>query len=72
MAERAFIGSGAGFAGDRSDAAIPVVESLAQADGPKFLIYETLAERTLALCRSSAARMPRAAIARRWSACSRR
>ena len=50
MAAPAFIGAGAGFAGDRSDAAIPVVEALTRADGPKFLIYETLAERTLALC----------------------
>lgn len=43
------IGAGAGFAGDRSDAALPVVAALARADGPRFLIYETLAERTLAL-----------------------
>jgi hypothetical protein len=43
------IGAGAGFAGDRSDAALPVVAALAQAEGPRFLIYETLAERTLAL-----------------------
>jgi hypothetical protein len=43
------IGAGAGFAGDRSDAAVPVVAALAQAEGPRFLIYETLAERTLAL-----------------------
>ncbi|HZQ14238.1 MAG TPA: acyclic terpene utilization AtuA family protein [Pseudolabrys sp.] len=50
MPERAFIGSGAGFAGDRSDAAVAVVEALARADGPRFLMYETLAERTLALC----------------------
>lgn len=50
MAARVFIGAGAGFAGDRSDAAGPVVDALAAADGPRFLIYETLAERTLALC----------------------
>ena len=43
------IGCGAGFSGDRVDAAIPVVESLAKRDGPKYLIFETLAERTLAL-----------------------
>ncbi len=50
MPARVFIGSGAGFAGDRSDAAGPVVDALAKADGPRFLMYETLAERTLALC----------------------
>jgi Acyclic terpene utilisation family protein AtuA len=50
MAARVFIGAGAGFAGDRSDAAGPVVDALAEAAGPRFLIYETLAERTLALC----------------------
>jgi hypothetical protein len=46
---KVFIGAGAGFAGDRTDAAGPVVHALAQADGPRFLIFETLAERTLAL-----------------------
>lgn len=50
MAEKVFIGAGAGFAGDRSDAAVPVVEALAAQSGPRFLMYETLAERTLALC----------------------
>jgi len=50
MTPRVFIGAGAGFAGDRSDAGGPVVDALAKADGPRFLIYETLAERTLALC----------------------
>ena len=48
-ADRVFIGAGAGFAGDRIDGAIPVVRTLAQAGAPAFLIYETLAERTLAL-----------------------
>jgi hypothetical protein len=43
------IGCGAGFAGDRWDAAVPVVETLAAAGGPAVLMYETLAERTLAL-----------------------
>jgi hypothetical protein len=45
----AFIGCGAGFAGDRTDAALPVVRALSRCDGPRFLIFETLAERTLAL-----------------------
>ncbi len=43
------IGCGAGFAGDRWDAAVPVVEALAAAGGPAVLMFETLAERTLAL-----------------------
>ncbi|MBX2885023.1 MAG: DUF1446 domain-containing protein [Granulosicoccus sp.] len=43
------IGSGAGFAGDRYDAAIPVVETLSQYVGPRYLIYEVMAERTLAI-----------------------
>src|SRR3954469_19972627 len=43
------IGCAAGFSGDRTDAAGPVVEALIAAGGPAFLIFETLAERTLAL-----------------------
>lgn len=44
-----FIGSGAGFSGDRTDAALPVVRTLVASGGPAALIFETLAERTLAL-----------------------
>ena len=47
---KVFIGAAAGFAGDRSDAGGPVVDALAAQSGPRFLMYETLAERTLALC----------------------
>ena len=43
------IGSAAGFSGDRTDAALPVVDALIAAGGPSVLIFETLAERTLAL-----------------------
>src|SRR5204862_522817 len=43
------IGCAAGFSGDRTDAAEPVVDALVAAGGPSFLIFETLAERTLAL-----------------------
>ncbi len=43
------IGCAAGFSGDRTDAAAPVVASLIAAGGPACLIFETLAERTLAL-----------------------
>jgi hypothetical protein len=43
------IGCAAGFSGDRTDAAGPVVDALIAAGGPSFLIFECLAERTLAL-----------------------
>jgi len=43
------IGCGAGFSGDRWDAAVPVVRTLRRHGGPAVLIFETLAERTLAL-----------------------
>lgn len=43
------IGCAAGFSGDRVDAAGPVVDTLIAHGGPAFLIFETLAERTLAL-----------------------
>lgn len=47
--EKVYIGCGAGFSGDRFDAAVPVVETLATCDGARFLIFEVLAERTLAI-----------------------
>ena len=43
------IGCAAGFSGDRIDAAQPVVRELVRQSKPAFLIFETLAERTLAL-----------------------
>jgi hypothetical protein len=43
------VGCAAGFSGDRTDAAGPVVAALVAAGGPAVLIFETLAERTLAL-----------------------
>jgi hypothetical protein len=46
---KVFIGCGAGFSGDRFDAAVPVVDTLAKRDGARFLIFEVLAERTLAI-----------------------
>src|SRR3974377_5563 len=52
------IGCGAGFAGDRADAALPVIAELAKSDGPRFLMFETLAERTLALCQIDRKRDP--------------
>ncbi len=44
-----YIGSGAGFAGDRLDAGIAVVRTLARRSGPRYLIYEVMGERTLAI-----------------------
>src|SRR3954452_8873756 len=43
------VGCAAGFSGDRTDAAGPVVDALAASGGPAVLIFEALAERTLAL-----------------------
>ncbi|MGE0347861.1 acyclic terpene utilization AtuA family protein [Hydrogenophaga sp.] len=43
------VGSAAGFSGDRTDAASAVVDALIGIGGPACLIFETLAERTLAL-----------------------
>src|SRR4029077_18382684 len=62
--ERAFmqqlvrIGCAAGFAGDRADAALPIIGELASHRGPRFLMFETLAERTLALCQLEKRRDP--------------
>jgi len=42
------VGCGAGFSGDRVDAAIPVVRTLIARGGPAALMFENLAERTLA------------------------
>ncbi|MHA1165686.1 MAG: acyclic terpene utilization AtuA family protein [Alphaproteobacteria bacterium] len=52
------IGSGAGFAGDRLDAAVPVVETLRQHDGPRYLIFEVMGERTLAMAQRIKMRNP--------------
>jgi hypothetical protein len=43
------IGCAAGFGGDRTDSAGPIVETLIARGGAGALIFETLAERTLAL-----------------------
>jgi hypothetical protein len=57
------IGAGAGFAGDRPGAAVAVAEALAvaaQQGIPAFLIFEMLAERTLALAQLERRRDPNA------------
>ena len=43
------IGCGAGFSGDRTDVARAVVDTLIASNRPSVLMFETLAERTLAL-----------------------
>lgn len=55
-----WIGCGAGFSGDRLDAALPVVRTLARRDGRRVLILETLAERTLALAQLARRENPQA------------
>jgi hypothetical protein len=54
------IGCAAGFADERPDAGIKLTESLAARDGPRYLIYETLGERTLALAQLDRRRDPQA------------
>ena len=47
--ETFLIGNGAGFSGDRVDAALPVVRTLAERRLPSALFFEVLGERTVAL-----------------------
>jgi hypothetical protein len=54
------IGCAAGFSGDRTDAALPVVQALIASGGPSVLIFETLAERTLALAQLARRQDPQA------------
>lgn len=49
VSDHLWIGAASAFSGDRSDAAGPVVRTLVARGGPSVLIFETLAERTLAL-----------------------
>jgi hypothetical protein len=58
MTDLVRIGCGAGFAGDRADASVPIIAELARHEGPRFLVFETLAERTLALCQFERRRDP--------------
>lgn len=52
------VGAGAGFSGDRVDAPIAVVATLVARGGPAAIIFETLAERTLAFARLEKQRDP--------------
>ena len=54
------IGCAAGFADERPDAGIALVDTLRRASGPRYLIYETLGERTLALAQLERRREPTA------------
>ncbi|GAA4330919.1 DUF1446 domain-containing protein [Pigmentiphaga soli] len=54
------VGCAAGFSGDRTDAAGPVVDTLIRRGGPSVLIFETLAERTLALAQLARRQNPAA------------
>ncbi|MEM9099891.1 MAG: acyclic terpene utilization AtuA family protein [Pseudomonadota bacterium] len=56
--KRVKIGCGAGFAGDRFDACLPVIDALAQHPGPRYLMFEVLAERTLALAQQARVKDP--------------
>lgn len=49
MTDVFLVGNAAGFSGDRTDAARPVVATLIAREKPAALTFETLAERTLAL-----------------------
>jgi hypothetical protein len=52
------VGCGAGFSGDRTDVALPVVKTLVARGGPACIVFETLAERTLALAQLARRRDP--------------
>ena len=49
MQKKVFIGCGGGFSGDRFDASIPIVKEFKHINEPKYLMFEVLAERTLAI-----------------------
>ncbi len=52
MSKTVFVGGAAGFGGDRFDASGPLIAALLECDGPRYLIFETLAERTLAIAQN--------------------
>lgn len=47
--DKVLVGCGAGFAGDRFDGCHAIVEQFSKLSGPRYLIFEVLAERTLAI-----------------------
>jgi hypothetical protein len=60
MRDLFLLGNGAGFSGDRVDAAIPVVRSLLRRGLPAAMFFECLAERTIALAQIEKRRDPEA------------
>lgn len=58
MQTNLMVGCGAGFSGDRLDAALPVVKTLIARGQPAVLIFENLAERTLAFAQIARALDP--------------
>ncbi|SDL50545.1 Protein of unknown function [Modicisalibacter muralis] len=54
------LGSGAGFSGDRTDAAAPIVAELIRRGQPCALVFETLGERTLAAAHRAMRETPEA------------
>ena len=60
MSDTFRVGNGAGFSGDRVDAALPVVRSLVASGGPAALFFEVLGERTVALAQLARQADPRA------------
>ena len=58
MSKIVHIGNGAGFSGDRFDAAQALVQHLKSCDGPRYLMFEVLAERTIASAQKAKAANP--------------
>ncbi|MEM6662473.1 MAG: acyclic terpene utilization AtuA family protein [Pseudomonadota bacterium] len=52
MTKTVHIGCGAGFMGDRFDASLPILRDMKTRAGPKYLMFEVLAERTLAVAQN--------------------
>ena len=62
MTKKVYIGCGAGFSGDRFDASIPIVKEFKKITAPKYLMFEVLAERTLAIAQQFRIKNPLLAI----------
>ena len=60
VSELFLVGNGAGFSGDRVDAALPVVRTLIARGAPAALFFEVLGERTVALAQLARAADPEA------------
>ncbi len=58
MDKTVYIANGAGFSGDRFDAAVPLVAHLSDCNGPRYLMFEVLAERTIATAQIAKSKDP--------------